>query len=381
MTIRILELRSALGVGGGPEKTILQGAADADPDRFDVQVAYIRDLRDRDFDLDQRATSLGVELVQVSERNSFDPRVLPRLYRLIRKRNIQIVHAHDYKTDLLVLPLCRLCRVIPLSTAHGWAGQSRKEQLYYRADKWILARYPLVIAVSEKIRSELLGKGAKPERVRVIRNGIDSEYFRVEPGIGRRLRRAEGIPDDATVIGAVGRLSPEKRFDLLIEIAARLGVFAVLVGEGGERAALERQARELGIADRVKLLGYRRDVRECHQIFDVYVQTSDTEGIPNAVLEAMALELPLVATAVGGTPELISDRIHGLLVPAGDVDALVGAVQYTLENRENTAGRVHKARVRVEQEFSFTQRMRHVEQIYNELVEQFPTRGSAESGS
>ena len=375
MTTRILELRSALGSGGGPEKTILLGAAHADPKRYSVTVTYIRDLRDEAFDLDRRAAELGVDFLPVTERNSFDPRVLTRLHRLIRERAIDIVHAHDYKTDFFALPLCRLAGAIPMSTAHGWAKFGRKDRIYNRWDKWILGRYPLVVAVSSKIKSQLVAMGADPGRVRVIHNGVDTEVFRPDPEAGRRQRLAEGLPPDATVIGAVGRLSDEERFELLLEVTAKLGLYAVLVGEGDERGTLEKRARELGIGDRLKLLGHRTDARNCHQMFDVYLQTSDTEGIPNALLEAMAVETPVVATAVGGTAEIIDDGVHGLLVPKGNVDRMASAVRRTVDDREATLQRVAQARDRVETELSFRRRMEHLEGIYDELVRRFPRGG------
>jgi len=370
--IRILELRSALGSGGGPEKTILVGAAQVDPSRFSVTVTYIRDLRDREFDLDQRARDLGVDFRPMTERSSFDPGVFNQLYRLIRELKIDIVHAHDYKTNILALPVCSFAGAIPLSTAHGWAGVSTKEQLYYRLDRWVMARYPLVVAVSAAIKSSLVESGADPARVQVLHNAVDTEVFRAEQEAGKELRRDLQIPAESVVLGAVGRLSPEKRFDLLLELTAKLGVCAVLVGDGPDRGPLEEQARELGISDRVLFLGYRSDAMECHQIFDVYVQTSDTEGVPNAVLEAMSLEVPVVATNVGGTPELIEDGAHGLLVPAGDVDQLARAVRETVDNPESAATRIKNARARVKRRFSFSRRMEQLEKIYEELVERFP---------
>ena len=369
MTVRILELRSALASGGGPEKTILLGAAQTDPSRYSVTVTYIRDLRDEAFDLDRRAAELGVDFAPVEERNSFDPRALIQLHRLILDRRIDIVHAHDYKTDFFALPLCRLTGTIPMSTAHGWARFGLKDRIYNWWDKRILSHYPLVIAVSARIKAQLVEAGAREDRVRVIRNGVDTAVFSADPSVGRRMREAEGLPLDATVIGAVGRLSSEKRPELLLEAASRLEVYSVFIGEGEERGALEKRAAELGITDKVKFLGHRSDVGNCHQMLDVYVQTSDTEGIPNALLEAMALEIPIVATDVGGTGEIIDHEIHGLLVSKGDVDQIVEAVRKTLEDGESTARRVRSARERVEVELSFRARMKCLEGVYDELVQ------------
>jgi hypothetical protein len=133
--IRILELRSVCGTGGGPEKTLLTGAARTDPARFAVTVCYIRDARDETFFIDEVAAAHDIDYVEVVERHSFDPSIWPALRRLVRDRNVDIVHAHDYKTDLLALALAGSVGIIPLATAHGWTGGSRRERLYYAADR------------------------------------------------------------------------------------------------------------------------------------------------------------------------------------------------------------------------------------------------------
>jgi len=184
------------------------------------------------------------------------------------------------------------------------------------------------------------------------------------------MREHFGIPAAAPVLGAIGRLESEKRFDLLLEIAAALESrpFVVVAGEGSLRPALEQQAAALGIAERVKLLGHRRDAADVHHVFDVYVQTSDTEGIPNALLEAMAVGVGVVATDVGGTRELITDGVHGRLAPRRDVAALTAAVRETLNDPQSSAARVKAARARVEHEFSFSARLAIIENVYRELA-------------
>jgi glycosyltransferase involved in cell wall biosynthesis len=210
--------------------------------------------------------------------------------------------------------------------------------------------------------------------VRKIHNGIDSAAFARRPGVRERMRESIGIPLDAPVLGAIGRLESEKRFDLLLEIAAALDTraFVVIAGDGSLRPALERQAAALGISDRVKLLGLRRDPADVHHAFDVYVQTSEREGIPNALLEAMAVGTAIVATDVGGTRELITDGVHGRLAPRADLAALTAAVRDTLNDPKGAAARVQAARTRVENEFSFSSRLAIIEQIYRELARSRP---------
>jgi len=372
--IRVLELRSVRGTGGGPEKTILLSAAQHDPATVVVTVCYIRDDRDKRFQIDGRALHLGIDYVEITERHSFDTRIWHPLKRLIRERGIHIIHAHEYKTDLLALLLAWGTGTVPMATVHGWSGDSWREHLYYYVDKKLLPRFPVVIAVSEPIRQSIIAHGADAARVRRIRNGIDPRVFTRMPGLRASARRAAGVPADAIVIGAVGRLESEKRFDLLLRGAAALrpeaDPFVVIAGEGSQRNALQALARDLGMADRVKLLGHRNDALDVHHLFDIYAQTSSTEGIPNALLEAMAVGTPVVATNVGGTYELISHRVHGLLIPTGVVEALTAAIRLTLQNPAEAAARVAAARDRIEKELSFAARLASVEAIYAELAGQ-----------
>jgi glycosyltransferase involved in cell wall biosynthesis len=175
------------------------------------------------------------------------------------------------------------------------------------------------------------------------------------------------------VLGTVGRLEPQKRFDRLLEVFAELRrerphLRLVLVGEGSARGALEARCRELGLQEDCRLLGHRTDVVDLHHAFDLFIQSSDYEGTPNVVLEAMALETPVVATDVGGTGELILDGEHGLLVPPGDPGSLRDAIARALDDPAATARRAAAARERIEGPLSFSARMRAVESIYEELA-------------
>jgi len=376
--VRVLELRSVRGTGGGPEKTILLGASRTDPARFAVTVCYLRDLRDPVFAVDERAERLGgVDYVEVRERHSFDPAIWPALRRLVREREIDVVHAHDYKTNLLALLLSRSDGAIPLSTVHGWTGRSRKERVYYWFDRRVLARFPALIAVSSEIRAELVRAGAPPERVRVVLNGIDHRVFRRDRARVPAMRTALGIAPGEVAIGAVARLAPEKRFDVLLDAFAALrrerpGLRLCIAGDGPARADLERAAASLGIAGACRFLGNRADIIDLHHAFDLFVQSSEYEGTPNTVLEAMALETPVVATEVGGTGELARHEVEGLLVPPGDADAMVRAVRRALDEPEATARRAAAARARVEGELSFEARMRAVEAVYEDLAAAAP---------
>jgi glycosyltransferase involved in cell wall biosynthesis len=376
--IRILELRSVRGTGGGPEKTILMGAAMTDPARFAVSVCYIRDRRDDAFGVTARASGTAIDYREIEERHSFDPSVWTALRAVIRDRRPDIVHAHDYKTNLLAWMLWHATGVTPLSTVHGWTGHSRRERLfYYPCDKRVLARYPRLVAVSSDIKNELVRHGARPARVTTILNGIDHRAFRRDPANEASARAALNLDPRAIVIGAVGRLEPQKRFDLLIDAVAALRpdfpqMRLVIVGDGSLRDALASHAAARNATDYCVFTGHTHDIAGIHHAFDLFVQSSDYEGTPNAVLEAMALESPIVATDVGGTAELVIDGLHGVIVPPGDAQVLARAMRRALADPDRARRMAAAARLRIERELSFDARMQRLEAIYEEMVETGP---------
>jgi glycosyltransferase involved in cell wall biosynthesis len=371
----VLELRSVRGTGGGPEKTILLGAARSDPGRYAITVCYIRDLRDRVFSIGEWAKQLGVDYVEVEERHSFDFSIWQKLKQLVTARQIDILHSHDYKTNLYAWLLGRHCGAIPLATLHGYTGHSWRERVYYAADKRIVSRFPMTIAVSGELRRELIRTGSTPERVVRVLNAIDDRQFFHDPTLRDKARAALGIRDGEFVIGSVGRAERQKRFDLLMvafaDIRARrpdITLRLVIVGGGSLQDELTRLRERLGLTDSCVLAGHRSDIGFVHHGLDLFVQSSEYEGTPNAVLEAMAFETPIVATDVGGTSELVTDGEHGLIVPSGDASVLATAIERVIDGPAAAQRRSAAARRRVEDELSFRARMSAVERVYDRLV-------------
>ena len=372
--VHVLELRSVRGTGGGPEKTILHGAAQAGPG-ITVTVCYLRDGRDSVFGIDRRASAAGVDYVEVRERHSLDPSIWRPLRDLVRTRAVDVVHAHEYKTDMLAWLLSRSTGAVPLATAHGWTGHSRRERLvYYPADKRVLGRFPVVIAVSSEVKADLVAHGCRPDRVRVLLNGIDHRTFHRDPARVPEARARFGLTHGPIAIGAVGRLEPQKRFDLLIEAFVALRrthpmAQLLIAGDGSQRQTLQAQIDASGIGSCCRLLGHVDDVALFHHAIDLFVQSSTYEGTPNAVLEAMALESPVVATDAGGTAELVAHGRDGLIVASEDAEALTVAMMTAIAGGEATRARVAAARRRVETDLSFETRLRALEAIYRELAE------------
>lgn len=252
------------------------------------------------------------------------------LARLIDAQQIDLVQALLYRANTLAGLAARLSRRRPPMVA----GQrsltplrGRPAALAARATRRLAA---CTVAVSEAVRDELIaGEGVEPRRVVVIRNGVDTERF---AALDRAAARAAlGVAADAFVVGGVGRLSPEKGFHHLLDaasLAARDGVRLqlLLAGDGAQRAALQQQAADLGLAATVRFLGTCTDPAPVYAAADVFALPSQEEGLPNALLEAMAAGRAVVATAVGGVPSLIEDQRNGLLVAPRAPAALAAAI-------------------------------------------------------
>jgi glycosyltransferase involved in cell wall biosynthesis len=210
--------------------------------------------------------------------------------------------------------------------------------------------------------------------VRVVLNGIDHKAFRRDRALEPEARRELGLADTDFVVGAVGRVEPQKRFDLLLEAFAALRprhprLKLIVAGAGSRLEELRDHARRLNLGDACHLLGNRTDIARLHHAFNLFVQSSDYEGTPNAVLEAMAFESPVVATSAGGTAEIVRHGIDGVILPPGDWRRLAEAIEAVLGDRDAARTRAASARRRVETDLSFEARMNAVEAIYVELFQ------------
>ncbi len=372
MTVRVLELRAATGQGGGPEKTISLGAARAR--RAQVSICYLVPRSMESFWPREYAAAHSLDYTEIAEGSGFALETWRQLRGLVASRGIQIVHAHDYKTDLLAFALARTDSVVPMSTAHGFTGHTWRERaLYYPVERRLLATFSQVIAVSEEIREQLIRAGAKPERVETLLNGVDPDDF-CPDAVARRGMRAElDLTDSDFALGTLGRIEPQKRIDQLIDGFCVLHrrhptLRLVVAGDGSLRRAMIARARNAGVLEACRFLGHRDDAAQVLRALDAFVSTSDYEGSSNALLEAMATQLPVVATRVGAAPALIRHGVDGWLVPAGSAAGIRGAVTQVVMNRKLAGERARSARDRVVSRFSFDRRLERLEAIYERLA-------------
>jgi sugar transferase (PEP-CTERM/EpsH1 system associated) len=320
-----------------------------------------------------------VALIELKRREGNDPALVGRLYRVFRRERPDIVHTHAWGTLVEGLVAARLARV-PM-VVHGEHGtlQTKRHQLWVQRLAW--GRADLVLSVSSRLAERMAREvGFPPARIRTIPNGVDLARFR---GRDRdAARRALGISQSALVVGTVGRLVPVKDQRTLVSAAAALhaglaDLQVLLVGDGPLRNDLTRQIQALGLGAVVRLLGTRPDVEQVLPALDVFVLPSLSEGMSNTIQEAMGCGLPVVATDVGGARELVIPEDTGLLVPAGDPDALASALISLAQAPAQRGAMGAAARRRAEAVFSLERMIGDYERVYLELRQ----RNRAHEGS
>jgi len=369
----VLETRVVCGAGGGPDKTILNSPRHLWSSGYRTVCAYMHPPGDPGFEqLRRKAEAARAPLLSVPDRGPWDWRVVRRYLTICRRERVRIWHGHDYKSNALGLVLRRFWPMRLVTTVHGWVQYTRRTPLYYAVDRLCLPGYEAVLCVSEDLRERALACGVPAGRCLLVENAIDTEEYSRRGDTGMAKRR-EGFPAGRLVVGAVGRLSAEKGFDLLIRAAHRLvqtghDLQLVIAGEGDARPQLESLIAGLGLGDRVRLLGHYADPRGLYEALDLFVLSSLREGLPNVVLEAMAMQVPVLATRVAGVPRLVQDGANGILVEPGSVESLAGGMARLLGDADARARLAAAGRRTVVERYSFAARMRKVRAVYDRLL-------------
>jgi glycosyltransferase involved in cell wall biosynthesis len=360
--IGVLELLVSSQLGGGPahvEDVIRR----LDPGEFAVTVGV-----PAGGPFLERFRAAGAEVVEVAA-DRLSPRTLARVTRLVRDRGASVVHSHGKGAGLYGRLAARRAGAAAVHTFHGlhYAGYPPGARAAYLAmERALVRRSHTVIHVSASQAEAARPLGLAPaDCARVIVNGIDAA--RVEAGLLARERaRAElGVPPSGAVLGTVARFDPVKGLEILLEAVTRLpGAALVLIGDGPEAGALRARARRLGIQARVVFAGARPDASRWFAALDAYVSASRGEGLPLALVEAMAAGLPVVASRVAGHTDTVEHGKTGTLVPVDDAAALAGAAAAFLADprRARAAGAAGRARAR--SEFAADRMAAEVAEVY-----------------
>ncbi len=380
--IKVLRVIARMNVGG-PAIHVVNLTAGLDASRFESMLVTGTENPGEGSLLDL-ALARGIEPVVIPDivgqatLKPRDLRALVALYRLMRRERPQIVHTHAAKPGVVGRLAARLAGVpVVVHTfhghiLHGYYGPLMSRLL--RGMERLLAHLSdRIIAVSEQVKQDLVRYGvAPPEKISVIPLGFDLGPF-LENGHRGQFHGELGLTNGAPLVGIVGRIFPIKNHRLFLEAAARVAAEErsarfVVVGDGILRAEMEGHARRLGIGDRVTFTGWRRDLPVIYPDLDVLVVSSKNEGTPVSAIEAMASGCPVVATRVGGLPDLIEEGKTGYLVPPENAPALAAAILRVLRNREAAQRMARVAQAWVSKRFRAERLIADMERLYAEVL-------------
>jgi glycosyltransferase involved in cell wall biosynthesis len=328
--------------------------------------------------------AIGIPVFILGRRSFLDLRRFFQLLRLIRDRKVDVIHTHLFSSHLwggaaaLFFPRVRLLR-----TEHNMSEW--KTPLHRGLDHLLSFRADSIIAVSEPVRKSLISRcRINQEKVEVIVNGLNTERLRTAAG-PEEIRRKLGIPEGGKVVVTAAALTPKKGHRYLLKAAEliagrREDVYFILLGEGKLRGELEEEIRNRGLTGQVCLLGSRPDAPEIIGRADLFVLSSTREGLPISLLEAMALQRPVVVTAVGGCPELIDDGQNGILVPPRDAGKLAGAIEKVLDHPQLGKRLGTAAAATVAEGYGMDKMIESYREIYRWGRGRWGARGDIETG-
>lgn len=299
----------------------------------------------------QAVLDAGIELVVIPESSRFDYRVIAKIKNIIKKYNPSIVQTHGVKSHFLFRFIAPGAALHWIAFHHGYTTPDLKMRLYNQLDRWSLPSAKAVVTVCKAFAKELSRHRIPDKQVHILANSIESSSASSAEELAR-IRQELGISSGEKMVLAVGRLSQEKGYEDLLEAAVALQEFdrsgpakLVIVGSGPEFDKLSLRAQMADLKGRVIFVGHQQNVKPYFEIATILALPSHSEGCPNVVLEAMIAKLPIVATTVGGVPELVEHEVSALLVPSKEPAQLGAAMVRLLHDealREQLAARAYE---------------------------------------
>ncbi len=362
--IRVLQLVEGMNWGGAETK-LLELIVNMDRERFETTVCSLG-MGDR---LKDRFDELGIPFVNFARRGKVDPRLIWDVSKLIRKEKFDVVMTTLFYADVVG---ALASAISPNKAVFSWETISAPEWLIKHrllAYRFAMKFCSKVVSVSHATAKWLVDeRGLSENQITVIPYGVNLELYK--QGRSPELREELGISADARVVGVVARLHPQKGHCYLIDAAQKVvedheNVVFVFAGDGELRKPLEEQVAEANLSNHVKFLGFRSDVKELLTTFDIFCLPSLYEGLPNVILEAMACALPVVATSVDGTVELIDDGSTGFLVQPKQPQTLASRISALLDDADLRQRFGQQGRRKVEEQYSLRMQVENFQNLYS----------------
>lgn len=368
---RILHLISSSGFLGA-ENVVLELALYSKHSGLNVTIGVFENSRNPNYELADIAKHRGLEVKIFPCRGRYDGNTVNMIRDYIKSSVINLIHSHNYKSNFFAwIALSKQKSVKWVITNHG-RRLGQMLFLYYLVNILIMRRADKVIAVSEEIAFNMKKQGISKKKITLIHNGIDFEKF-ININTTDELRRTFGFNGTSKVIGTIASLTPEKGHIYLLEAAQQVidrypECCFLIVGDGGQRQFLEEKTSHLGLNEKVIFAGSRKDVPEILPMLDAFVLPSLKEGLPMALLEAMAAKIPVIASKVGAIPNIIEDGISGLLIPPENPDAVAEAINTILSDENSAKEMTRRGFQKVRDHFSSKKMAEKYLTVYRELL-------------
>lgn len=361
----ILFLSTSSGPGGA-ERVISNLAASLDPERYRALLCLFRPGW-----LQERSESRGIRTVVLPTKGMADGRWAFQFWRLLRQEQVDIIHSHEFDANVQGAFVANLAGIPLVATIHGknYYWEKLRRRMAYR---WV-SRKAAMVTVSQDLKQFIVETvGVSPARVKVLYNGVDVLPHCNSVDVDD-CKKELCLPENHQIVGVVGNLYPVKGHQYLIEgipsiLAKCPNTSFVFAGRGELDAELKAQVHRLGVEKNVLFLGLRQDIPRILAMIDVFVLPSLSEGLSMAILEAMISGKPVVATQVGGNPELVLNGETGALVPPRDSQALASSVVNLLADRRQAAEFAEKGKRRAEGQFSLRTMVCAYQSLYEECL-------------
>ncbi len=369
----VLHLISSRGLYGA-ERIILNLIGATDRRRFIPSLALLQAADYPNMELIKAAQAKNTQGHVITCRKWIDTEAVRQTRQLIRRENIALVHCHEMKGRLYGLLAAMGTPARLITTNHNWIRSDFLVTCFESLDAFYIRFFPKIVAVSPEVR-QLMRRHLTPDKkMQVIINGIDMQEFRQDPESRDKIRREFKIAPKTPLIGAFGRISPEKGQRYFLAAAAQvLKVFPearfILVGDGFQGEEMRQYTVELGISDAVIFAGFRPDVAAFYSALDIFVLPSLLEGTPMALLEAMSTQLPVIASEVGGVGRIIRAKENGLLAPSAHAEELASAMLWLLRHPEEAERMAANALATIAERYSANKMTDAYMELYTELIQ------------
>ena len=323
----------------------------------------------------------GIKVYNIDTRRSFNLDSAIKIARIIKEEGIDLVHSHTPLGGTVLSRIGGFISGVPVIN-HAHVRDSFNQDPFIGAYQfllnWVTSRFfcSKVIAVSHAVKEEIIKQGVSANKIDVIHNGINPGFVSQDNNSDIKIRNEFGLKPGQRIIGQVGRLCENKGQHVLIKaaeiVAKEYDCVFLIVGEDLEKAGEHKNSllelvRSFGLEQRVIFTGYRSDIRELMNIFDIFTLPSFVEGLPVVILEAMAIAKPVVATSVDGNPEIVIDGKTGTIVPPGNPEKLAEALMYHLKNPEISKAMGKRGYQRIEEGFLLSQMFAKIFDIYAQV--------------